>query len=154
MKNNAWTYDKSIGKCFNDFSTYGMLSGWSTIGYMTYFTCSEDTSSFWHTKNVCYFSHWIWLPWDHKQHKEPKAFAGKTEFRSRPRDLSKDEILSKLNSVQFEERPRPVEQLNWMKNTIFFELEYWSKLKIRHIANTMDIKKNVCDNVVETTPSY
>ena len=41
-------------------------------------------------------------------------------------------------------------ELNWYKKSIFFELEYWSSLKLRHNLDVMHIEKNVCDNIVET----
>ena len=39
---------------------------------------------------------------------------------------------------------------NWTKKSIFFELSYWSKLKLRHNLDVMHIEKNVCDNIVGT----
>ena len=40
--------------------------------------------------------------------------------------------------------------LNWTKKSIFFELEYWAKLKIRHNLDVMHIEKNVCESLVGT----
>ena len=36
------------------------------------------------------------------------------------------------------------------KKSIFFELEYWPKLKLRHNIDVMHVEKNVCDNIVGT----
>ena len=41
-------------------------------------------------------------------------------------------------------------ELNWYKKSIFFELEYWLALKLRHNLDVMHIEKNICDNVVKT----
>ena len=41
-------------------------------------------------------------------------------------------------------------ELNWTKRSIFFELEYWPKLKLRHNIDVMHVEKNVCDNIVGT----
>ncbi|XP_020262242.1 uncharacterized protein LOC109838190 [Asparagus officinalis] len=38
----------------------------------------------------------------------------------------------------------------WSKFSIFFQLPYWQKLKIRHNLDVMHIEKNVCDNIVST----
>ena len=47
-------------------------------------------------------------------------------------------------------RKRAIRELNWTKRSIFFELEYWSKLKLRHNIDVMHVEKNVCDNIVGT----
>ena len=47
-------------------------------------------------------------------------------------------------------RKRVPGDLNWTKKSIFFELEYWSKLKLRHNLDVMHVEKNVCDSVVGT----
>lgn len=70
------------------------------------------TLSFCHVGNVCYFSHQMWLPWDHEWRNKPETFDGTTMYRPKPRELPEDEILSKLNMLQFGEGSRPVEQLN------------------------------------------
>ncbi|XP_020245205.1 uncharacterized protein LOC109823335 [Asparagus officinalis] len=38
----------------------------------------------------------------------------------------------------------------WSKFSIFFQLPYWQKLKIRHNLDVMHIEKNICDNIVST----
>lgn len=32
--------------------------------------------------------------------------------------------------------------------SLFFELEYWKSLHVRHILDVMHIEKNVCDSIV------
>lgn len=41
-------------------------------------------------------------------------------------------------------------ELNWKKRSIFFELEYWLKLKLRHNIDVMHAEMNVCDNIIGT----
>ena len=41
-------------------------------------------------------------------------------------------------------------KLNWTRRSIFFELEYWSDLILRHNLDVMHIEKNVCDNLIGT----
>ncbi|CAL2229916.1 unnamed protein product [Prunus armeniaca] len=38
----------------------------------------------------------------------------------------------------------------WKKKSIFFDLEYWKYLPMRHVPDVMHIKKNVCDSIIGT----
>ena len=38
----------------------------------------------------------------------------------------------------------------WKKKSIFFELEYWKYLHVRHNLDVMHIEKNVCKNIIGT----
>ena len=40
-------------------------------------------------------------------------------------------------------------ELNWTRS-IFFELEYWSNLKLRYNLEVMHIKKNIYDSLIRT----
>jgi hypothetical protein len=40
--------------------------------------------------------------------------------------------------------------LNWKKISIFFELSYWSSLKLRHNLDVMHIEKNICESILGT----
>ncbi|RVX13245.1 hypothetical protein CK203_018034 [Vitis vinifera] len=69
------TYDVSIGQYFkmyatilwtiNDFPAYGMLSGWSTKGYMACPVCNVDTSSQSLRSKICYMGHRRYMPTNH-----------------------------------------------------------------------------------------
>lgn len=41
-------------------------------------------------------------------------------------------------------------KLCWKKKSIFFELEYWEKLYVRHCLDVMHIEKNDCDSILGT----
>ena len=41
-------------------------------------------------------------------------------------------------------------ELNWIRKNIFFEIEYWFDLKLRHNLDIMPIEKNVYDNLIRT----
>ena len=41
-------------------------------------------------------------------------------------------------------------KLDKKKKSIFFELEYQPKFKLRHDVDVMNVEKNVCDNTVGT----
>ncbi|KAI5333527.1 hypothetical protein L3X38_023658 [Prunus dulcis] len=140
----------------NDFPAYAMVSGWSTKGYMACPVCKEDVTSGWHAGKVCYLGHRRWLPWDHEWREKDKEFDGNTERRLRPREWSGDEILEQLNRLDFApfgktvSRTRPSTNLNWTHKPMFFELPYWSKLKLRHNLDVMHVEKNVFDTLVGT----
>lgn len=57
--------------------------------------------------------------------------------------------LVKFGKVQSKKR-KLVEELNWMKQSIFFRLPYWKTLQLRHNLHVMHIEKNVCDNILGT----
>ncbi|CAL9006534.1 unnamed protein product, partial [Prunus brigantina] len=157
--NGVRTYDKATGKMFtlraavmwtvNDFPAYAMVSGWSTKGYMACPVCKENLTSGWHAGKVCYLGHRRWLSWDHEWWEKDKEFDGNIEHRLRPREWSGDEILEQLNRLDFSPfgktvtRTRPATHLNWTHKSMFFELPYWSKLKLRHNLDVMHVEKNV-----------
>ncbi|CAL2246225.1 unnamed protein product [Prunus armeniaca] len=47
-------------------------------------------------------------------------------------------------------RTRPSTHMNWMHKPMFFELPYWSKLKLRHNLDVMHVEKNVFNTLVGT----
>ncbi|BBH02706.1 transposable element gene [Prunus dulcis] len=163
--NGVRTYDKSTGKMFtlraavmwtvNDFPAYAMVSGWSTKGYMACPVCKEDVTSGWHAGKVCYLGHRRWLPWDHEWREKDKEFNGNTERRLRPREWS---VMRSWNSLtvwillreKTVNRTRPSTHMNWTHKPMFFELPYWSKLKLRHNLDVMHVEKNVFDTLVGT----
>ncbi|CAL2240025.1 unnamed protein product [Prunus armeniaca] len=38
----------------------------------------------------------------------------------------------------------------WKKKSIFFDVEYWKYLPVRHVLDVMHIEKNVCDSIIGT----
>ncbi|BBN70198.1 transposable element gene [Prunus dulcis] len=80
-----------------------------------------------------------------------KEFDGNTERLLRPREWPGDEILEELNRLDFApfgktiSRTRPSTHMNWTHKPMFFELPYWSKLKLRHNLDVMHVEKNVFD---------
>ena len=43
-----------------------------------------------------------------------------------------------------------MDDTNWVKKSIFFELKYWPDLKLRHNLDVMHIEKNICDALIGT----
>ncbi|KAM1948029.1 hypothetical protein ACFX15_008273 [Malus domestica] len=170
-ENGVPTYDKATNYVFNlraalmwtinDFPAYANLSGWGTKGYNACPVCNEDGTSKRFSDKICYMGHRRWLPWNHAWRDNKDSFDGRTEYRARPREFSGEEILAQVANLNFgrmgkhdnnpdKKMKKTPEHRNWSKNSVFFELEYWSKLKIRHNLDVMHIEKNVSDSVVGT----
>ncbi|GMJ08090.1 hypothetical protein HRI_004478200 [Hibiscus trionum] len=164
----VWTYDAYKNEHFqmhvavlwtiNDFPAYEDLSGWSTKGYLACPVCNKDAPSRKLRNKICYMFHRRFLPHGHVWRKS-RMFDGKVENRSHPKYLSGKELLHQLNSIKENDfgkhpnkmkRKRTPEELNWTKKSIFFELSYWEKLKLRHNLDVMHIEKNICDNLLGT----
>ena len=47
-------------------------------------------------------------------------------------------------------RKRGVDEGNWRKKSIFYELEYWCTNKLKHNIDVMHVEKNVCDSLLST----
>ncbi|KAI3462212.1 hypothetical protein Pfo_018875 [Paulownia fortunei] len=135
------TYDASIERVFrlhiammwiiHYFPSYGIVFGWSTKGYKA---CPIL---------ICYTGNHRFLHLKHSWRKN-KSFNGKFDNKGPPRTFSGREILMKLDALS------EVGDINWVKKLIFFELEYWSDLKLRHNMDVMHIEKNICDALVGT----
>ncbi|CAN6565937.1 unnamed protein product [Malus baccata var. baccata] len=148
------TYDKCIGKMFtlraavmwtvNDFPAYVIVSGWSTRGYMACPVCKEDVTSSWHAGKVCYLE-------------KDNEFDGEKEHRLRPREWFGAHILEQLNRLDFAHfgtnvtRTRPATHMNWTHKSMFFELPYWSKLKLRHNLDVMHVEKKYIEGKTKDT---
>ncbi|KAF7152217.1 hypothetical protein RHSIM_Rhsim01G0128800 [Rhododendron simsii] len=166
------TYDASNGKTFrmhaaimwtiNDFPAYANLSGWSTKGYLACPICNKNASSQCLRSKIGYTGARRFLPENHIWRK-CKLFNGKIETRSRPSELSGEEILKQIDLGTYKvmgkhpnsrKRKRAEDQnLNWNKKSILFELPYWKTLKLRHNLDVMHIEKNILDNLLGTLMS-
>ena len=47
-------------------------------------------------------------------------------------------------------RKRDPKELNWSKKRIFFELDYWSELELKHNLDVMHVEKNVYESLLGT----
>jgi len=101
--------------------------------------------------------HRRYLPHDHCWRKSRK-FDGKTEYGMSHKDLSGEDVLHQLESINVtlgkhpnnKKRKRNPEELNWTKRSIFFQLPYWKNLKLRHNLDVMHVEKNICENILGT----
>ncbi|XP_073133332.1 uncharacterized protein [Henckelia pumila] len=140
--------------------TYALMSGWSTKGYKACPTCNEKTPSKGIRSKIAYIGHRRFLPLNDPMRRN-KQFDGKVEPRSPPKELTAEDILAQLEHVHVGlpgknkqyggiKRKRSLLELNWSKKSIFFQLEYWQYLPVRHNLDVMHIEKNVCDSVLGT----
>ena len=144
----------------NDFPAYGNLSGCTVKGYYGCPICGEETYScrLKHGKKNSYTGHRRFLPRNHPYRKQKKAFDGKQEFRSPPQILTGEEILKKINRIcnswgkkKVNRGKSEINNTNcWKKKSIFFDLEYWKYLHVRHNLDVMHIEKNVCESIIGT----
>ncbi|XP_028097569.1 uncharacterized protein LOC114297356 [Camellia sinensis] len=163
------TYDALNGQIFtmhaavmwtiNDFPAYGSLSGWSTKGYLACPNCNMDASSQSLRSKIGYMGARRYLPENHIWRRS-RLFNGEIENRSKPVELSGEQILEQINLGTYKpygkhptnqkrqrtEKPTP----NWTKRSILFDLPYWKTLKLRHNLDVMHIEKNICDSLLGT----
>ena len=84
----------------NDFPAYGNLSGCTVKGYYACPICGEETNSHWLKHgNKNYTGHRRFLPCNHPFRKQKKAFNGEQEFRLPPKELTGDEIFTKVDMI-------------------------------------------------------
>ncbi|GJY11385.1 leucine-rich repeat protein, partial [Tanacetum coccineum] len=83
----------------NDFTAYGMLSGWSVKGYNACPICMNETSSSYlsHSRNVCYMGHRRFLPSSHQWRNDKKNFDGTRETRKPIVPMSGLEVLHDID---------------------------------------------------------
>ena len=144
----------------SDFPAYGNLSGCTVKGYFACPICGEETDSqrLKHRKKNSYTGHRKFLPCNHPYRRQKKAFNGQQDFRSPPQPLSGEAILHKMDNICNSWGKKKVSQDKskgnvaccWKKKSIFFDLEYWRYLHVRHNLDVMHIEKNVCESIIGT----
>ncbi|GKA85868.1 zinc finger, PHD-type containing protein, partial [Tanacetum coccineum] len=145
----------------NDFLARSSLSGWSGQGYMACLTCNEDTPSVRVLGKTAYVGHRRFLKKPHKWRRSLE-FNGETENGDPPREFNRDAIMTQLARLPTRvkgKHPRfrgvkikhnVLVELNWTKRSIFYELEYWSFLTLKHNLDVMHIEKNVLESILNT----
>ncbi|GJY42670.1 hypothetical protein Tco_0430883 [Tanacetum coccineum] len=99
-----------------------------------------------------------------KPHKWRRSleFNGQTDNKDPPKEFDRDVILAQLDRLPTRVKGKHPSyggvkikrnvhvELNWTKRSIFYELEYWSFLSLRHNLDIMHIEKNVLEAILNT----
>ncbi|KAK1413407.1 hypothetical protein QVD17_35180 [Tagetes erecta] len=150
----------------SDFPAYAMLSGWSTHGRLACPCCMGDTKAFQlHAggKPSWFDCHRRFLPPSHPFRRDKNGFLANKSVPSSlgpPPELTGWQIYKQvfnLPTVYEGVLYNPKNKVsnfgithNWVKKSIFWELEYWPSLLIRHNLDVMHIEKNVFENLFQT----
>ncbi|CAL8992413.1 unnamed protein product [Prunus brigantina] len=78
---------------------------------------------------------------DTPSHSQRAAFNGKPKYGTPPEPLTGEEVLHMVEDG---------DRVCWKKKSIFFDLEYWKYLPVRHALDVMHIEKNVCDSIIDS----
>jgi hypothetical protein len=145
----------------NDFPAYGNLSGCITKGYKACPICGEQTSAIRlkHGRKMSYACHRKFLPRHHPYRRQKKAFNNEQEFGLAPEPLSGEDVFKKVQHMDCSfgkgkgKKKSDYESSSGVfmkKRSIFFNLDYWKSLYIRHALDVMHIEKNVCESLIGT----
>ncbi|KAL6210819.1 hypothetical protein ACLB2K_016051 [Fragaria x ananassa] len=147
----------------NDFPAYGNLSGSIVKGYNAYPVCVDETKPYRlkHSKKIVFMRNRRHLPRHHPYRKQSAAFDNTVENDVAPIPLSGEEVLSRVKGYvgrKFgKKNPIPPWKASdnqnrpcWKKQSVFFELDYWKYLPVRHVLDVMHIEKNCCDAILGT----
>ncbi|XP_062014292.1 uncharacterized protein LOC133730785 [Rosa rugosa] len=161
-RNQYFTLKAVLFWTINDFPAYGNLSGSIVKGYNACPICLENTKPLRlsHGQKMSYQRHRRFLPRHHPYRRQAAAFDNTEEADLASVPLSGQEVLERVEglNMRFGKKHRhpsykSVEDVNrpcWKKKSVFFELEYWKFLPVRHNLDVMHIEKNVCDALIRT----
>ncbi|GKE29818.1 hypothetical protein Tco_1445202 [Tanacetum coccineum] len=139
----------------NDFPARSSLSGWSRQGYKACPTCNKDTPSMRVLGKTAYICHKRFFKKPYKWRRSLN-FNGETEDGDPPIKFDRDQILAQLARLPTRMKGKHpsyggvkiecnvLVELNWTKRFIFYELEYWSFLTLKHNLDIMHIEKMCC----------
>lgn len=163
-RNEYFTLRAALFWTINDFPAYGNLSGSIVKGYNACPICVEKTlpKRLKHSQKLIYLRHRRWKERYHPYRRQRAAFDNQQEYETAPVPLTGEEVLKRMEKEVLvwpfgKKNPRPPYKGDedesrpcWKKKSIFFELEYWKFLHVRHCLDVMHIEKNVCDSLLGT----
>lgn len=139
---------------------YGNLSGCYVKGYRGCPICGKGTYAkmLKHSRKMSFTCHKRFLHRNHPYRKQKRAFDGKQEPGLAPKPLTGHDILKRVVGIKWNcgEKSRDLQTKDekcktyWKKKSIFFDLEYWEDLHVRHILDVMHIEKNICESLIGT----
>jgi len=85
-------------------------------------------------------------------HRLKKPFNGHQENDDAPIPLNDFQVHEKVNKMHVFGHiyKKSFATSPWKEKSIFFDLPYWSKLKVRHCIHVMHMEKNVHDSLIGT----
>ncbi|GKD34332.1 uncharacterized protein Tco_1249841, partial [Tanacetum coccineum] len=112
---------------------------------------------------IAYAGHRRYLPKNHRWRKD-KNFNGMDDTTDPPKTFNSANILDQLARLPQKilgkypdfglidaKRKRDLKvELNWSKRSIFYELEYWSDIQLKHNLDVMHIEKNISESFMGT----
>lgn len=147
----------------SDFPAYGNLSGCTVKGYYGCPVCGINTNAFWlpHSRKMSYMGH---CPNEDNSSKRLSGlevfnlvsgidtkFGKKVQKKRKRGDGGECEGDDDGEcGVDGEGESNETVTRLFKKKSIFFELEYWKHLLIRHQLDVMHIEKNVCESIYGT----
>ncbi|KAL6199643.1 hypothetical protein ACLB2K_029426 [Fragaria x ananassa] len=147
----------------NDFPAYGNLSGSVVRGYHGCPICVDQTRPRRLKKGnkLVFMRHRRGLPRHHPYRRQAAAFDNTIEEDLAPVPLTGEEVLARVEGLNCEfgkreestPRVRIVDDQDrpcWKKKSVFFQLEYWKDIPVRHNLDVMHIEKNCCDSLIGT----
>nr|GEW96589.1 hypothetical protein [Tanacetum cinerariifolium] len=162
-KENNFIMRAALLWTINDFSAYGMLSGWSTAGKKACPYCMENSKAFSLSNGgkVSWFDcHRQFLSEDHPFRRNKNDFIkNRSELSQSPLTLTGEQVIEQIDKFELKEvteiggaefNASISISCGWRKHSIFWNLPYWKTNLIRHNLDVMHIEKNVFENVFET----
>ncbi|KAL6138226.1 hypothetical protein ACLB2K_063509 [Fragaria x ananassa] len=159
VRDEVFTLKAVLFWTINDFPTYGNLSGSVTKGYNACPICVDETKPYRlkHSKKMGFLRNRRFLWRHHPYRKQAAAFDNTIEDEVAPEPLSGEEVLSRVEGLprDFGKGKKPAKHAGgprpcWKKKSVFFELDYWKYIPVRHILDVMHIEKNCCDAILGT----
>ncbi|KAL6225264.1 hypothetical protein ACLB2K_004115 [Fragaria x ananassa] len=145
----------------NNFPTYGNFSGSIVRGYNGCPICVDQTQPHRLKKGnkLVFMRHRRGLPRHHPYMRQAVAFDNTVEENLAPVPLTGEEVLARVKGLNCEfgkreestSRVRIVDDQDrpcWKKKSVFFQLEYWKDIPVRHNLDVMHIEKNCCDSII------
>ncbi|KAJ9539295.1 hypothetical protein OSB04_032028 [Centaurea solstitialis] len=130
-----FTMKAAVMWTISDFPGLGMLGGIQTKGYKACPICLDDTDAKFSNGRMSYMG---------------------APPQTRTTILVYKEIVShrypRLSLIKEKKSSHGINEskLCWTYKSIFWELPYWKKSRVRHALDVMHIEKNVCDNILGT----
>ncbi|XP_063941271.1 uncharacterized protein LOC135149475 [Daucus carota subsp. sativus] len=145
----------------SDNPAYGNLSGNIVKGYNACPVCVDGTKAtrLSNYRKCVVMRHRRWFPRAHPYRRKKEDFDNTVEKETAPIPLTGEEVLERTKHLRSHVFGKTQRQPRFKKGdvrpifkkvSIFFELEYWKYLPVRHVLDVMHIEKNICEALLGT----